>query len=1719
MHKAWAALRLHGGRPWMRTWLCVWGLGCLPVLAGAQSTVVYIPALTTVAGNGTAGHTGDGGVATAAELQGPQAGTFDSQGNMYIADATAFAVRKVAAGTGIITTIAGVEGTEGAGCTNGTLATLCAIDDPYAVAVDAAGNVYISDPNYNTVRVVSAATGDISIFAGIPATTANTANTPQYSGDGGQAALANLYFPTDLMMDAAGKNLYIADSKNGAVRKVNIATGIITLVAGVEGKTCGSGTVTVPAAACGDGGQALAANLSSSVYGIYFDAAGNLYIADTRTYRIRKVNASTGIITSVAGTGLTGTLVSPYVGPANGDWGPALSSNLVFPQRVAVDSAGAVYAVDSSDNEIRRVDPVTGIITNYLGNGNTPTPFAANAPGNKVNGPVGAWFDSLGNLYFADRNETVIRKVVTNLFFPATAVASSNSVQDVYFSTYATDTFTASGVTTGYKDFTSTKITGCNIGTSTAAYNTCTLPVTFTPQLPGLRTAQINTTDGTSNFVTGVVGVGNAPSTAIYPSNISSIAGNGTAGYTGDNGNATASTLAAPAGMALDSEANIYFADTSNNAVRRITAAGVISTIAGTGTAGYMGDGSAATSAELSGPTAVALDAAGDVFIADTGNNAIRRVDAGTGKISTYAGTGVASYSGDAGPAINAQLSAPAGVIVDTTGNLYIADTGNNRIREVFSGIINTVAGTGTAGETGDGGAGTSAELNSPMGLALGPDFGIEIADTGNNVIRKYLPSTGVISKLAGSGTAGYSGDGGTPTAATLSAPKAVSVDAAGNLYIADTANNVVRFVYNGTITTIAGNRTAGYTGDTGLSTSAEINKPAGIAVNLAGALLIGDTANNAIRSINSSEPTITFPQQAVNTTSSAQTELLVNTGNLTLTLTGLTIPTAFAQIASGGTDCTATTTLAAGAGCFISLDFTPTTPATDSGSVSLSDNALNSTSSKQTILLSGAGYIIPTSLALSGVPASVVAGVPQSLTVKPMAAGAAIPSFTGTVHFTSTDPNAVLPADYTYTSGDAGSHTFTVTLKTAATSQCITVTDSAFSLSSQACATVVAAGPATVSVYAGNNQTAQINNVFATALQVLVVDAYSNPVPNQTVSFTPVPSGGASATFATGTATTASTGIATASTLTANGTVGSYTVNATVTGVSKAATFSLTNSQFAVPTTTLATTPSGTSVYGQSVTLTATVSSSGTTQPTGTVTFYDTPASTGIKTQVGTAQTIVAKTASVSDAVPVVGAHVMTASYSGDSNFSANQANANLTVTQATVMLSGPATQPVPINAGQTGTVLVSVTGVSAVGAASPTGTLTYTIGTGTPQTAPVSNSQATLTVPNTLAAGNYSIALSYGGDTNYLTATGTVTIVVSQQSQTITFPTIPTQTYGNAPVTLAATASSGLAVTYKVDSGPAVLATNTLKLEGAGKVCVEADQAGNTAYLAATAVQQCFVVSLSPTTTLLAVAANPSVLNQAANFTATLSLPGTSYPTGPTGSVTFYNGTATLGTGTLSLVGTTYTATFSTAALPLGTNSITATYSGDANFLTSTSTTLVQTVAAPTFTIVANPTTLTITNGQSGSVTLTLTSLYTYAGTVSFSCNPLPRQSYCYTTTPTLTLTSNGTSTTTLTIQTTPTGGLFTTRLLRGNGTALLAMLPAMLLLLPFARKRRRWPALLLTVLLLGAGLNLLSGCASTANTQILPAGTPTGVTNVVIFATDGTTTQSVPLTVTVQ
>ncbi len=311
---------------------------------------------------------------------------------------------------------------------------------------------------------------------------------------------------------------------------------------------------------------------------------------------------------------------------------------------------------------------------------------------------------------------------------------------------------------------------------------------------------------------------------------INTIAGNGNAGYSGDNGAAVNAELQYPGGVAVDSNGNVYIDDYYNSRIRKITAStGVITTVAGNGTAGYSGDGGAATSAELNYPTAVAVDAYGNIYIADNSNERVRKVTVSTGIITTIAGNGNLGYSGDGGAATSAELDLPLSVAVDSSGNIYIADFGN-RVRKVTvsSGIITTVAGDGTAGYSGDGGAATSAELNYPSGVAVDSSGNIYIGDTSNERIRKVTVSTGVITTVAGNGTLGYSGDGGAATSAELGYPWGVAVDSSGNIYIGDSNNNRVRkvTVSTGIISTIAGNGTGGYTGDGGTATNAELNGP-----------------------------------------------------------------------------------------------------------------------------------------------------------------------------------------------------------------------------------------------------------------------------------------------------------------------------------------------------------------------------------------------------------------------------------------------------------------------------------------------------------------------------------------------------------------------------------------------------------------------------------------------------------------------------------------------------------------------------------------------------------------------------------------------------------------------------------------------------------------------------------------------------------------------------
>ena len=341
---------------------------------------------------------------------------------------------------------------------------------------------------------------------------------------------------------------------------------------------------------------------------------------------------------------------------------------------------------------------------------------------------------------------------------------------------------------------------------------------------------------------------------AIAQYTIKTIAGTGISGYTGDGGAAVLAEINGANAIAIDGAGNIYLTMASDHVVRKIDAAGTISTFAGNGTAGYTGDGGAATAAELSQPNALAVDASGNVYICDNLNEVVREVNVSTGIITTIAGTGgTAGYTGDLGSATSATLSDPSGIALDASGNLYIADYANYVVREVVAatGNIQTFAGNHTLGSSGDGGLATSAQLGLPACVAVDASGNVYIGDYFANVIRK-VSASGIISTCAGTGTAGYTGDGGVATSAELATISGVAVDAAYNMYITDQSHNVIREVVasSGKIYTIAGNGTAGATGDGGPASAAELNFPTGVAVDAAGNKYIADESNSKIREI-----------------------------------------------------------------------------------------------------------------------------------------------------------------------------------------------------------------------------------------------------------------------------------------------------------------------------------------------------------------------------------------------------------------------------------------------------------------------------------------------------------------------------------------------------------------------------------------------------------------------------------------------------------------------------------------------------------------------------------------------------------------------------------------------------------------------------------------------------------------------------------------------------
>ena len=557
-----------------------------------------------------------------------------------------------------------------------------------------------------------------------------------------------------------------------------------------------------------------------AVTGIAADASGNVYIA-LQSYSMIVRMDTAGALTLVAGNGTAGY---------SGDNGPATSAQLNGPWGIALDAAGNLYIADSGNNCIRKV--TNGVITTVIGN----------AVGATLNYPTGVAVDFLGNLYIADSGDQVVLEVSGGSFGIIAGIpGSAGSFGEGGPATGAQLNFPWGVAVDGAGDvFIADSGNDAVREVSYGVINTLFYQQGTEPTSVALTAA--------GGLIFTAFGASFSVVAELTPAGtVSIVAGSGVLGYAGDGGPAPNAELNGPADIALDSTGSLYITDYYNNVVRKVSGGGTITTVAGS-PQGFTGDNGAAIGALLLKPTYTATGPSGETYIVDSGHNVVRKV--ANGVITTVAGTGAVGYSGDNGPATSATLNAPWGVTVDSAGNLYISDAGNNVIRKVSSGTITTIAGNGTAGYTGDGAAATSATLNGPSGIVLDPAGSLYIADFTNHVVRRI--AKGAITTFAGNGTAGYTGDGMAPTSATLSGPRDVKLDAAGNLYIADQTNNVIRIVSGGLIGTFAGNGTAAFTGDNGRATSAQLNGPSGVALDAAGNLIIADTGNNVIRKVSS---------------------------------------------------------------------------------------------------------------------------------------------------------------------------------------------------------------------------------------------------------------------------------------------------------------------------------------------------------------------------------------------------------------------------------------------------------------------------------------------------------------------------------------------------------------------------------------------------------------------------------------------------------------------------------------------------------------------------------------------------------------------------------------------------------------------------------------------------------------------------------------------------
>ena len=795
-----------------------------------------------------------------------------------------------------------------------------------------------------------------AVLVSMPAWPQDVITTAIGGGPNGIPALdANLYNPYGVAVDSSG-NFYVAAFNQNRVFKVS-TTGTITVVAG-------SGAQGY----YGDGVTGGAGNASLyHPYAVAVDSSGNVYIADQYNCVVREVTASTNTITTVAGTaGACGY---------TGDGGKGTAAEVNYPSGVALDSSGNLFIGDTNNCVVRKVIISTNIISTYAGNHTCGySGDGGGATSAELNSPAGAAADSSGNLFIADASNCVIREVTKSTGKISTVAGnhtcgfSGDGGLATSAEIYTAYAVAVSGTTVTFADYNNQRIRQFTVGgtmntvagNGTACQGTC-------GEGGSAISAELYDPVGVAITTGGTIYIGDNYNYAVdsftVGGNLNRVAGNHSYNvetlFSGAPANGV--VLNYPYGIYDDSSGNVYIADSHNFMVREdVKSTGLVNFFAGDGTYGYSGDGSAATSAELTYDYGVAKDSSGNVYIADTDNCLIRKVKT-AGTISTFAGLLVSGsprcgYSGDGGAATSAELYYPYGVAVDSKNNVYIADYSNDVVREVSTtGTITTIAGIGqVAGYSGDGGPATNGLLYGPTALAVDPAGNVFIADYNNCRVREISAATSIITTVAGNGNCGFTGDG-LAIDNGVGYPQGVAVDANDNLFIGDN-NQRVRWVNpQGFMTTVAGNGQAGYNGDGGSATAAELYTPAGVALDSAGDILVSDYNNFRVRSItafaavSTSAGSMAFGLTSVGSTSSPQTLIVSAYGPVTIS--NISASTNYSE----ADDCPAA--MANGTTCTMYVYFAPTASGTLNGSISINSNGFFN--QVNTVNLSGLGSAI----------------------------------------------------------------------------------------------------------------------------------------------------------------------------------------------------------------------------------------------------------------------------------------------------------------------------------------------------------------------------------------------------------------------------------------------------------------------------------------------------------------------------------------------------------------------------------------------------------------------------------------------------------------------------------------------------------------------------------------------------------------------------------------